>query len=145
MPFGQVAHVDVVAHAGAVRRRIVAAEHLQVGALAHGHLRDVGHQVVGYAGRVLADQAAGMRADRIEVAQHGDLPRGLRGALGSEHVLDHQLGVAIRVGVAARGVLGDGHMAGSPYTVALLENTSVSQPALSMACIRLTAPPRLLR
>ena len=38
-----------------------------------------------------------------------------------------------------------GTVAGSPYTVALLEKTSVWQPTASMACIRLMAPQRLLR
>ena len=74
MAFGQVADVDVVAHAGAVGRVVVVAEDLQLRAPAHGHLRHVGHQVVGRAARVFADQAALVRAHRVEVAQAGDLP-----------------------------------------------------------------------
>ena len=65
----QVYHMDVVAHARAVVRGIVAAEHAQLLELAAGHLRDVGHQVVGNAHGVLADEAAFVRADGIEVAK----------------------------------------------------------------------------
>ena len=74
MAFGQVHHVDVVAHAGAVGRGVVVAKHGQLGQLAYGHLRDVGQQVVGNAVRVFADQAAFMGAHGVEVAQDGDAP-----------------------------------------------------------------------
>ena len=54
---GEVLDVDVVAHAGAVGGVVVVAEDLQLVAPADRHLGDVGHQVVGDAGRVLADRA----------------------------------------------------------------------------------------
>ena len=53
----KVHHVDVVAHAGAVVRGIVVAEHADAFQLAYGHLRNVGQQVVGDALGILADQA----------------------------------------------------------------------------------------
>ena len=43
---GEVDDVDVVAHAGAVGRRVVVAEHAQPLAAPDRHLRDEGHQVV---------------------------------------------------------------------------------------------------
>ena len=73
---GKIDDVDVVAHAGAVGRVVVAADApADVGASTDGDLRDVGHQVVRHAARVLADQSALVRADRVEVAQAGDAPR----------------------------------------------------------------------
>ena len=53
----QVAHVDVVAHAGAVGGGVVVAKDLNGLELAHGDLGDIGNQVVGDALGVLADQA----------------------------------------------------------------------------------------
>jgi hypothetical protein len=66
---GQVGHVDVVAHAGAVNRGVVVAEDVDVGQLPRGHARQVGHEVVGQAPGVVADEARGVRADGVEVAQ----------------------------------------------------------------------------
>ena len=53
----QVAHVDVVAHTGAVGGGVVVAKDLNGLELAHGDLGDIGNQVVGDALGVLADQA----------------------------------------------------------------------------------------
>lgn len=53
----QVAHVDVVAHAGAVGGGVVVAKDLNGLELAHGDLGDIGHQVVGDALGVLADRS----------------------------------------------------------------------------------------
>ena len=50
--------VDIVAHAGAVRGGIVVAEDIQVVALADGSLRDIRHEIVRDAVRMLADSAA---------------------------------------------------------------------------------------
>lgn len=71
---GEVADVEVVAHAGAVGCRVVAAEYPDVGLPAGRHLGNIGHQVVGDAIGVLADPPAGVGADRVEVAQDGDFP-----------------------------------------------------------------------
>src|SRR5690606_23698659 len=74
MPAGEVHDMDVVAHARAVVRGIVAAEDRQRLATADGDLRYEGHQVVGNAPRILADQPARMRPGGIEVAQDADRP-----------------------------------------------------------------------
>ena len=110
---GQVADVDVVAHAGAVGGVVVVAEDLQLRAPAHGHLRHVGHQVVGRAARVFADQAAFVRAHRVEVAQGGDLPARVAGHQVAQHRLAHQLGLAVGVGRGQRRVLGDRQLLGN--------------------------------
>src|SRR5690606_36734068 len=77
---GQVHDVQVVAHAGAVDGGVVIAEDLQALTSANGDLGDVGHQVVGGALLFFADAAAGMGADRVEVAQQDGAELGLRGA-----------------------------------------------------------------
>ena len=74
---GQVHHVDVVPHAGAVGGGVVVAKDVDLLQLAHGHLGDVGHQVVGDAVGVLADQAGLMGADGVEVAQHRHVQAGV--------------------------------------------------------------------
>ena len=73
MAAGQIHHMDVIAHAGAVRGGVVVAEHVQLFQRAHGHLGDVGHQVVGDAVGVLADEAALVGADGVEIAQQGHI------------------------------------------------------------------------
>jgi len=90
--------VDVVAHACAVRRRIITAENAEPLPAAHGHLADVGHQVVGIPAGILADEPAGMGADGIEVAQQGDLPSGVGGVEILEDLLDHEFGSAVGIG-----------------------------------------------
>ena len=71
---GEVHDVDVVAHGRAVGRRVVAAKDAQKVALPERDLLHVRHQVVGDADGVLAQVAARVRADRVEVAQQQDAP-----------------------------------------------------------------------
>ena len=64
---GEIAHVDVIAKAGAVRRRVVVAEHLQGAAAGDSVERtrdDVNLRRV-----ILADLAVRIRARRVEVAE----------------------------------------------------------------------------
>ena len=70
--------MDIIAHAGAVGRGVIVAEHMHLFQRAHGHLGDVGHQIVGDAVGVLADEAAFMSADGVEIAQQGHIHRGVR-------------------------------------------------------------------
>lgn len=60
---GQVHDMDVVAHAGAVARRVVAAEHAQRWALPQRHLLHIRHQIVGHAHRVLPNLACAHTQD----------------------------------------------------------------------------------
>ena len=103
--------MDVVAYAGAVRGGIVVAEHMHLFQRAHGHLGDVGHEVIGDAVGVLADQAALVGADGVEVAQQRHVHLGVGLAAVGEHHLVHQLAGAVGVGGAAHtAVLIDGHL-----------------------------------
>jgi hypothetical protein len=109
MAFDEIHDVNVVAHAGAVGRRIVVAKNTQLPAFACRHLGHVGQEVVRNAIRFLADQAAGVRADGIEIAQARDSPLliGLRQV--GQNVFDHQLAGAVGVGRRAREIFPDGH------------------------------------
>ena len=110
MPVGQIEHVDVVAHAGAVDGVVVAAEDLQAGAFAHRHLGHIRHQVVRHAARVFADQAAFVCARRVEVAQVGDRPVRVGKLQVAQDVFAHQLGRAVGVGGGHRRVFAQGQM-----------------------------------
>ncbi|MNT09141.1 hypothetical protein D3C72_1439110 [compost metagenome] len=108
----QVADVDIVAHAGAVRRRVVTAEYHQLFTAPAGHLRHIRHQVVRDTARILANQPAFMRADRIEITQVGNAPVRIRCFQVAQDLLAHQLGLAIRVGGRQREILQDRHRMG---------------------------------
>src|SRR5207245_920499 len=66
--------VDVIAHAGAVGRRIIVAPDADLVAAPDGGLHDERHQIVGNAARVLADATALVRADGIEITKQRDVP-----------------------------------------------------------------------
>ncbi len=117
MALGQIADMDVVAHAGAVRGVVVIAKDLQFGASAHGHLGHIGHQIVGDAARVFADQAALMRAHGVEVAQAGGLPAGFGRAQVAQYGLAHQLGGAVGVDGRQRGIFAQGQVLRAGSTV----------------------------
>src|SRR5258708_4759779 len=70
----QIDDMDVVANAGAVARRIIAAENAHAVANAHGNLSDIGHQIVWDTLRIFADQPARVCAYGIEVSQQGNAP-----------------------------------------------------------------------
>ena len=109
MPLRQITDMDIVAHAGAVVRGIVVAEHAQKRELARRHLRDIRQQIVRNAVRILADQAALVRADRVEIAKQRHRERFIGVRRVPEHLLDHQLGPAVGVRGGQRRVLADRH------------------------------------
>ena len=78
MALGQIHHMDIIPDAGAVGSGIVVAENVDLLPLAHHSLGDIGYQVVGDAVGVLADEAAFMSADGVEIAQQGHIHRGVR-------------------------------------------------------------------
>ncbi|KAG1648410.1 hypothetical protein GQR58_029859 [Nymphon striatum] len=113
---GQIAHVDVVADGRAVGGVVVVAEDLERVAAANGDLHDERHEVVWFADRVFADQAARVGADRVEVAQ---VDRGQLAVFGdvADDLFDHELGAAVGIdcrliraadigGVVVQGLLG---------------------------------------
>ena len=105
---GQVDHVDVVAHAGAVRGVVIVAVDLNGLQLTN---RDLGHvrgEVCRNALRILAKQAGLVSANRVEVAQQHDGPGRISHVNVAQDLLLEQLGGAVRVGGAAsRRFLGD--------------------------------------
>src|SRR5699024_3193946 len=110
MAAGQVHHMDVVPHAGAVGGVIVVAVDMDLFQLARRHLGDVGHQVVGDAVGVFADQAGRMGPDGVEVAQQRHVQLGVGLAAVGEDALGEHLGGAVGVGGGAGGeILPDGH------------------------------------
>ena len=107
---GQVHHMNIIPDAGAVGGIVVVAIDVELFQLAHRHLGDIGHQVVGDAVGVLADQAALMGADGIEIPQQGHIQRGVCCAVIGENALLEELGGAVGIGGAAGGeILPDGH------------------------------------
>ena len=107
----EVNDVDIVAHAGAVGRGIVVAEYVQMVALADGSLRDVRHEVVGDAVRMLADFAACVRADGVKVAQVHNRPCGISLCDVTQNLLAHVFCPAVGIGaVAGLGVLAQWHL-----------------------------------
>ena len=98
MRAGEVHDVKIVAHTGAIRRVIVLPEHVEMRPAADSHLRHVRHQIVRNVVRVFPDHAAGMRTDRIEVAQDGHIGQRARPAHIVQQHFRRELGVAVRVG-----------------------------------------------
>ena len=76
---GEVHHVDVIAHPGAIRRRPVITKHGEFGPAANGHLSDEREQIVGNAIGVFPNPATGMGAYGIEVAQPCNPPAAVAG------------------------------------------------------------------
>ena len=62
----QIYDMDVIANACPVGRAVGVAIHGEMGQAADSHLGDVWYQIIGDAIGVFTDQAAGIRADRIE-------------------------------------------------------------------------------
>ena len=105
---GQVDDMDVVAHPGAIGGGVIGAEDPQAWQLAHRHLGDEGQEVVGDAVGVLADAAAGVGADGVEVAQQGDVPARIAKLQVGQDLLDEQLGATVGVGGRGGEILADG-------------------------------------
>ncbi len=98
MPQRQVHHMDVIPHAGPVRRIVVIAVYHYFRPQAGGHLGNIGQQVIGDPVGILPDQPAGMRPDGIEIPQQAHAPLGVCRRQVRQDLLDHHLGIPIRVG-----------------------------------------------
>ncbi len=99
----QIADMDVIAHAGAIRRCIVGAEHAHRFALAEcrfdGDLDEMGRARSGLPAACLR-----VSARNVEIAQHAEVHR-MRGGDIGEHLFGHQLRPAIRVDRTLRRIL----------------------------------------
>ena len=105
MTGGQIHHVDVIAHTGAVVGGVVIAVYVEHFPLAYGHLRNVRGQIIGNTGGILADETALVGADRVEITEQSHVQSGVGSAVIGENALNKQLGGAVRIGGAAGGGL----------------------------------------
>ena len=77
MPACKIHHVDIVAHPRAIRGRVVTPKDLNAFTFSYGNLCDIRQQIVRNICGVFANQATGVGANRIEVAQHCHRPFGI--------------------------------------------------------------------
>src|SRR5262252_4217044 len=104
MSGGQVADMNVVAQAGAIRRRIVVAEHLKP--RAPGRRVDRSRDDVNLRRMIFADFAVGIGTRGVEIAKRHEV-NAVRALEMRERSLDGQLGFAIAVDGTLRMRLGD--------------------------------------
>ena len=97
----EIHDVNIIAHAGAVRRIVVVAKDAQAFQPADGRLRNVGHEVVRHAARILADEAARVRTDGVKVAQQHDRPARVGHNIVAQDLLADVLRPTIRIRAAA--------------------------------------------
>ena len=98
MSLCQINDMDVVTHARAVVRGVVVTPDIEIFAPPHSHLRHIGHQVVGNALWVFADQAAFVRTNGIEIAQYGNTPVWLSAIHIPQHVFNNKFAAPIWIG-----------------------------------------------
>ena len=104
MSLRQVSDMDVVANACAVRRRIVGPENIALGCQAHRHFQHVGNQM-----RLNLMVLAKMfrRACGIEVTESHKF-QAMNLMIPTQHLLKHQLGLAVRVDWPLGQIFGHG-------------------------------------
>ena len=95
MGVGEIHHMNEIAHAGAVARIVVGAEHLEAGAAAERRL-DGQRDGMGFRRMPFADPPFGIGAGGIEIAQH-DGAEALVAIEIAEHLLDDQLAAPIGI------------------------------------------------
>ncbi len=108
---GHILDVDVVAHAGAVGRGIVRAEHAQLRASPERDLAGDLEQQGGVL-RALADARLRIAAGDVEVAQHHVAQRADRVEV-AQHPLAHQLGASVGIDRLRRRILAHAAVAGN--------------------------------
>ena len=69
MACGQVAYVDIITHASTVMGRIIVTKDSKFLTLTYSDLRDIRHQIVGNAIRILSYSSTRMGSHRIEIAK----------------------------------------------------------------------------
>ena len=107
VPFGEVLHVQVVAHARPILGRPVAAEDRQLADLAPRDLAQERHEVLRPVGGRFADAGRGMRARRVEVAQDRDAPVRVGAREVAQEILGGPLGAPVDALRLEGGVLRD--------------------------------------
>ena len=106
----QIDNVDIVAHAGAIGSGVVVAEYGEFGQFAGSHLANVGQQIIRNTVGLLADAAAGVCADGVEITQQNHTPLRVGRVEVGHHALHHLFGCAIGIGgFADGGAFGNRH------------------------------------
>jgi len=75
--------------------------------LAHSDLRDIGHQVVGNAVGVFADESALVRPDWIKISQESNVERIVGFVYVFKNTFYIQLGCSVRIGGGKREIFRD--------------------------------------
>lgn len=110
--FGQIHYMDEVPHAAAICCGPVVSIDGQRSLLPHGHLPNEGEQVGGLSTGILANAAAGMGPDRVEIAKPGDPPTPLASGHIGQQLLHRRFGVGIGMEGLQGRPLGDGQGGG---------------------------------
>ena len=97
----QVYNMDIIADAGAVVCIIIVAKHTQLRPFADCNLRHIGHQIVGNAVGILADQAALVRTDRIKIPQKNHIPRRICFLHIRHDLFQHGFCPSVRIGTGS--------------------------------------------
>ena len=97
MAAGQIAHMDIIPHAGSIRRIVVVTEDIYLRKPPDRDAGDIRKQIVRNSLRILADQTALVGTDRIEVAQEHDIPQWIRRVNVRQNLLDHPFRPSVRV------------------------------------------------
>lgn len=108
---GEVGDVDVISQAGAIRRRVIVAEDLKLGAICCRRSKSEWDQVR-FGVVEFADLSAVVGSGGIEVAQAGR-PQAVSSVVGFERVFKKQFGGTVGVNWLARRLLRDGNTLGS--------------------------------
>ena len=74
MSDSEINYMDIVPDAGPIVCVVIIAKYAELLELAHRHLRDVRHQIVGNTIGVLAHRTALMRPDRVKVTKEDHVP-----------------------------------------------------------------------
>ena len=101
----QVADVNVVAHAGAVRGVVVVAKDRNGLSLANGGLSHVRNEVIRNARGIFADKSGLVGANGVEVAEQNNVPCGICGMNVGEDLFNHPFCPAVWVGSRFFGAL----------------------------------------
>ena len=103
MSDSQIDDVDIVADTCAVGSVIIISVDVYERQPAGCDLCDIGQEIVRYALRIFSDQAAFMRADRVEIAKQHDVPGIVALPDIREDAFLHRLGCSVRIGCFAQG------------------------------------------
>ena len=105
----EVDNVDIVAHAGAVRSGVVVAGNCEHVALAGSLIEHNRHKVVRNSVGILADKAALMRTNRIEIAQQYHCPGVVGGVHLPAEILNNELSASVGIDSGQRKILLNGN------------------------------------